>query len=212
MSFWDSVKHFFGDSEQQAVQLIDDLGTFTQRLQQIFDKWGDIKEEWDALFEPQEVDRAGNWKVVTVKAAQEVLEDIRLGALKDRALQLYQDIKDIINLALHPVGGSAEGDAAILQGAAAFGGKPGAGAGAFRAASLINSVLNFEDRILELEDKVLEVVSLLDVIQDMRDQIEAGALKQNNPQVSTGLTIRARQGRLSHGKTRQEETQQGNGA
>ena len=183
MGFLDSAKKFFGGAGNSVAAALDELGQFTERLQQIFDKWDGIKGEFDDLFDAQPVEKVWRGRVVTVFDAETVIEDLRINALKDRALKIYQDIKDIFNLVLHPIGGSAEGDAAIRAGAAAFAGKPGAGGGAFTAASLINAVLNFEDRVLELEDKILELVQLLDVIQDMRDKIEAAALQQRNPQI-----------------------------
>lgn len=199
MSFFGSVKSFFTSGAAEVGAALDQLGQFTAKLQDIIDSWNEIKAEWEKLFEAQDVDAAGNWRVIKVNAAQQVLEDIRIGALKDRALKLYDEIKAIIGLALHPVGGSSEADAAIAAGAAAYGGKPGAGAGALHAATFIESILFFEDRVLEIEDKILEVVQLLDVIGQMRDEIEAGALQQGNAQVLVDGALKRRQGRLIHG-------------
>lgn len=193
---------FFKRGGSAAASALDQLGQFTAKLQDIIDSWDEIKDEWMKLFEPQEVSEAGNWRVIKVNDAQMVLEEIRVGALKDRAIKLYDDIKGIIALALHPVGGSSEADAAIAAGAAAYAGKPGAGAGALKAATFIESILFFEDRVLEIEDKVLEVVQLLDVIGQMRDEIEAGALQQGNSQIPIDGSLRRRVGKLLHGKTR----------
>lgn len=199
MSFFGSIKSFFTSGASEVGAALDQLGQFTAKLQDIIDSWNEIKDEWDKLFEVQEVSDAGNWRVIKVNAAQQVLEDIRVGALKDRALKLYDEIKAIIGLALHPVGGSSETDAAIAAGAAAYAGKPGAGIGALHAATFIESILFFEDRVLEIEDKILEVVQLLDVIGQMRDEIEAGALQQGNTQVLVDGALRRRQGKLIHG-------------
>lgn len=196
MSFLGDIGRFFKKAGTGAAAAIDQLGQFTQKLQDIIDSWDEIKTEWDALFEPQEVDEAGNWRVVKVKDAQQALETLRIGALKDRALKLYDDIKGIIQAALHPVGGSSEADAAIAAGAAAYAGKPGAGAGALHAATLIESILFFEDRVLEIEDKILEVIQLLDVIGDMRNEIQMAQLQQGNTQIVIDGPRRRRQGKL----------------
>jgi hypothetical protein len=174
----------------------------------MLDKWKEIKEEWSNLFEKPDPDadsealkRKQGWRVVKVGAAIDALDTIRFGSLKDRALKLYQDILDIINLTLHPIGGSEQADKDIVAGAAAYGGRPGAGAGAFKAASLLNTIRVFADNVLKIEDKILEVLQLLDVIDDMANQIDAAALKQSNPQIRVDASSRQRQGRL-HGKTK----------
>jgi hypothetical protein len=192
------ITGFFKGAGSAVVSGLSELAEFLTKIQAIIDRWQEIKEEWDALFEPQEVDKRLKMFVVRVDVAQQVLEDIRLNALKDRATKIYQEILDLIQLTLHPLGGSEAGDQAILAGAAAYGGGK-APTGAFRAASLLNTALNFGDNVLKIEDKILEIIQLLDVIDDMRDQIEAGRLKQGNTQIRVDGFTRQRQGRL-HGK------------
>jgi hypothetical protein len=93
------------------------------------------------------------------------------------------------------VGGSAEGDRQLQSLSAADGVKPIA----FAVSNLETQIINFGDRVLEIEDKILETIQLLNILDDMTNQLETGALGQGNSQVSVDSVSRQRQGKL-HGK------------
>lgn len=180
--FGSALSSFFHSAEQVVETAATDLANFLLKIDQIVKRWEEIKAQWDDIFSEQTVDDKLNSRVVTVSDAQTVMEDLRIGALKDRAQTIYDDIKDLIQLVLHPLGGSEQGDQQLLAGAAAFaGGK--APVGAFKAASLFNTALAFGDNVLKIEDKILEILQLLDILDDMKKQIEETALPQNNNQI-----------------------------
>lgn len=155
---------------------------FTGKVQSIIDKWDEIKEDWFAIFEERDLDEHQASRVITVLKAQQIIEKLRTGELKEKAEAIYDQIKSIWGFILHPVSGSAEGDKALLAGAAAFAGKPGAGAGALSLANVVDGVLLFLDRVIQLEDQIIALVKLFDLVGDLEDQVEGAALQQGNPQ------------------------------
>lgn len=173
------------------------LSALFGKIETAVGKWGEIKASFEAVFEERDLDPTLASRVVTVAAAQEVLEELRIGAIKDRGLAIYETILGILQHTIHPVGGDAAGDKAIKEGAIAFAGKPlpGITAGLI-VQNLELGVAQLPDRIVELEDQILAAIKLIDYVKDMQDKIAAAALSQTNKQQSVTAKARQRVGSL----------------
>jgi hypothetical protein len=178
-----ALESAFGSATSAVASAANEAANFITKIDQIVARWEAIKDEWDKIFQEQDVEETLNNRVVTVSAAQTVLEDLKIENLKARAETIYNDIKDLIQLVLHPLGGSEQGDQALLAGAAAYSGRA-APTGAFKAASLLNTALAFGDNVLKIEDKIVDILKLLDIIEDMKKGIEDAELPQKNNQIS----------------------------
>jgi len=184
LSWWDSfcqtVKSVWTGTEslfESATETVTHYQEAKDDIEQLFNDakalWDNFVEGRDDLDEPNEDGRKRSGMVVTVRQAIEAIERFRLGHLKQTISEQWQKIED--QLTLIKTGGQT-----LVNGAAAYAGRPSVG-GLVTAGAALNQIQLASLYVKDVCAALLEIVKLFDLITDIEDDLEKQSLQQVNP-------------------------------
>jgi hypothetical protein len=168
VSLLSTLKDFFSSTVQTATSV---ATNFDQHWQNLVDLWARAQKDWETFLEGRELDelRIGGSKltslVITLRDAEDVMEEFRVGRLKEKIQNAYAQIKDAIQeIKLGPVDFSTS--------------DPQAGEDVGPMAKLLvrlDDILNQIERILS---QILGVAELFDFVTSAEKEMEAKILSQ----------------------------------
>lgn len=166
----DAVVHMGHATAEVATQI-------DERVQWWIDLWSEAVERWREFLEGRDLDEIRidgaklSSRIITIRAAEDVIEQLRIENLKKWFEQKIQDIKDAIENIKHPLNTIQDATSTDSLDPAE---QPGS---ATRVIIGTNQVL---DSLQDIGRAVLDLIEKFDIITDMEHQIEDSVLPQNN--------------------------------
>lgn len=165
---------FFSDtgSSPAAEKILHQTGI--QEVDDIISKWDDLKEAVQKIFEPAEILDSDQTWVVTLFDAKTVLEDFRVGALKDRLTTNYDTIKAAFYSMFHPPAEAAAAAAAHdpeVRSTARL---------VLKVESVFQTAQFLLREVAKVEDAVIDIVKLFDLVGSEQEKLNAMILPQRN--------------------------------
>jgi hypothetical protein len=170
------IKTLWQNTKWAAAKVSDETFRISDTIQKLVDLWDEGVERWREFYEGRDLDseRLDGRKltafVIQLRAAEDVMEEYRLGRLKETVEEKITEIKNAIDLILHPlstiqpVGGSTE-DA------------PG------EMTQIVIATHEIEAQIVAGARALLDIIELLDLVTDIEHKLEANVLRQNKPEL-----------------------------
>lgn len=171
MSLLSALKDFFSSTTKTASQVATNFDTHWNNVAALWDR---AKTDWDQFIEGRDLDtlRIGEGRgskltslVLTLRDAEDVMEEFRVGRLKEKIQDAYAQIKDAIQeIKLGPVDFSESGAQA------------GEDVGPMSKLLVrLDDILNQVERIL---GQILGVAELFDFVTSAEKEMEAKVLGQ----------------------------------
>lgn len=185
MAFTDFLKALVFGASNKVTQAAENLAgqTGIKEIDDIISKWDTLKETVDKIFNPHDPPESDRTWVVTLLDAKMVLEDFRLGALKDRLEANYETIKAAFFTMFHP---PAE---AAAQAAAS---DPEVKAGSrilLKIEGAIQTAQFILQQVAKVEDAVIDTVKLFDLVGSEQDKLNDKVLHQRSRPLPTSAPI-----------------------